>query len=307
MRSITLGLILLLALIATVSSASVSDSSSSRVSESSSVSSYSPALQTIGRLKQRVEEAARAVIQAKKNDKKTTGKDSKKQTKKDKKNAKTVMKLVDASKGQNVQVAGVTGSPVFSCIIETLHPTQAAVGYIAVKQKRETIQKKIKKDQFDDYLKEKPIPVVLGPSDTFYLIDHHHLSRALYEEKIKHGLCTQLVDWSSKSVSDFWKAMDEKKWVFLNDETGKPIQPSQLPNHVAKLVDNPYRSLAGSVREAGGYIQTSTPFAEFFWADFFRKYFTVDEVNKKFEKTVKKAVELAKTTPAKGLPGYAGL
>ncbi len=41
-----------------------------------------------------------------------------------------------------------------------------------------------------------------------------------------------------------------------------------LPKTVAKLVDDPFRSLAGELRRAGGYAKDAEPFSEFLWADF---------------------------------------
>jgi hypothetical protein len=39
---------------------------------------------------------------------------------------------------------------------------------------------------------------------------------------------------------------------------------------VRGLTDDPYRSLAGAVREAKAFDKSNKPFAEFLWANFFR-------------------------------------
>ena len=38
-----------------------------------------------------------------------------------------------------------------------------------------------------------------------------------------------------------------------------------------QLKDDPFRSLAGELRRAGGFAKETTPFSEFLWADFFRR------------------------------------
>jgi len=37
---------------------------------------------------------------------------------------------------------------------------------------------------------------------------------------------------------------------------------------ISDLVDDPYRSLAGGLRQAGGFAKDTTPFSEFIWVDF---------------------------------------
>jgi hypothetical protein len=44
-----------------------------------------------------------------------------------------------------------------------------------------------------------------------------------------------------------------------------------LPKTVAGLIDDPFRSLAGELRRAGGFAKDTTPFSEFLWTDFLRR------------------------------------
>ena len=44
-----------------------------------------------------------------------------------------------------------------------------------------------------------------------------------------------------------------------------------IPKSVTGLVDDPFRSLAGELRRAGGFAKDTTPFSEFLWADFLRR------------------------------------
>ena len=68
--------------------------------------------------------------------------------------------------------------------IEDLRPTQMTVGIREVEEKRKRwrAESKMKGEEF---LGKHMIPVVLGPKDRHYVIDHHHLARALHDEGVK--------------------------------------------------------------------------------------------------------------------------
>ena len=63
--------------------------------------------------------------------------------------------------------------------------------------------------------------------------------------------------------------MDFRGWTHPYDGKGRRRPYADLPKAVTGLVDDPYRSLAGVLRNDGGFAKDSTPFAEFLWADFF--------------------------------------
>ena len=71
------------------------------------------------------------------------------------------------------------------------------------------------------------------------------------------------------------------------------------------LEDDPYRSLAGFVREGGGFQKTLTPYAEFLWADFYRTRIALKLVKKNFARALQQAKRLATSADASALPGYA--
>jgi hypothetical protein len=79
-----------------------------------------------------------------------------------------------------------------------------------------------------------------------------------------------------------------------------------MPEHIWDLEDDEFRSLSASVRDAGGYEKTSVPLEEFRWADFFRRTLPSPGDDADFASVVKKAVELAKSKSASGLPCYIG-
>lgn len=105
----------------------------------------------------------------------------------------------------------------------------------------------------------------------------------------------------------FYAFMDRRNWLHPYDAHGRRREWRDLPGHVRDLEDDPYRSLAGEVRRAGGYAKMPTPYTEFHWADFFRDRFEPDELDKgSFDKSLNKAMKLARSGDAAYLPGFAG-
>ena len=76
-----------------------------------------------------------------------------------------------------------------SVAIADLRPTQMTVGVREVKEKRKRWRDESKK-KGAEFLGKHMIPVVLGPEDRHYVIDHHHLARALHDEGIENVLVT---------------------------------------------------------------------------------------------------------------------
>jgi len=113
-------------------------------------------------------------------------------------------------------------------------------------------------------------------------------------------------DFSKVPIAQFWPKMAAAQWVHPIDQVGKPRPFEDIPNHLEKLIDDPYRSLAGYVRDAGGFTKTPTAFAEFLWADFFRPRVTIGPTRTEFEQCVAAALKLARSSEAAHLPGYNG-
>jgi len=69
--------------------------------------------------------------------------------------------------------------------IADLRPTQITVGMREVEVKRNAWRRK-EGDKAAEFLGRHTIPVILGPKDHHYVIDHHHLIRALLEEGVSN-------------------------------------------------------------------------------------------------------------------------
>jgi hypothetical protein len=190
--------------------------------------------------------------------------------------------------------------------IAELRPTQITVGLREVMEKRkkwrETGNKKGGK-----FLGEHMIPVILGPKKRHYVIDHHHLARALHDEGVKEVAVTVVADLSRLDGGDaFWTVMDNRSWMHPFDEHGARRHYKDIPKSVTAMVDDPFRSLAGELRRAGGYAKDTTPFSEFLWADFLRRRMKRKAVERDFDRAIERALQLAKSIDADYLPGWCG-
>jgi hypothetical protein len=188
-------------------------------------------------------------------------------------------------------------------IIQNVHPTQLTVGMIEVQDKKKRLASLIPEEQ-RDFMQAHPMPAVKGPQGRLFITDHHHLGRAALEAGVKTGFFLTEADLSSRGMGDFWKQMDKNLWVHPLDQNGVRHNYSAIPEHLNELVDDIYRSVAGYVRDAGGYDKTPTAFAEFVWADFFRRSIPTELVHADFHAAVQSAVPLAQSHLAKGLPGF---
>jgi hypothetical protein len=187
-----------------------------------------------------------------------------------------------------------------------LRPTQMTVGMREVKEKRQRWRERKSKKKQGEFVGQHMIPVVLGPDKRYYVVDHHHLARALHDEGVKDILVTVIGDLSMVERDAFWGVMDNKRWVYPYDAKGERRQFKDLPKSVEHLKDDPFRSLAGELRRAGGFAKDTTPFSEFLWADFLRRQIQRKTVEDHFTKAMEKALELAKGDGAVYLPGWCG-
>ena len=190
--------------------------------------------------------------------------------------------------------------------ILSLRPTQMTVGMREVKEKRKRWREHKSKRKQAEALGDHMIPVVLGPDQHHYVIDHHHLARALHEEGVKDILVSVVADLTMVDKEAFWGVLDNHRWVYPYDARGVRHHFNDIPKSIAKLKDDPFRSLAGELRRAGGYAKDITPFSEFLWADLLRRRLSRKDVEGDFEKAMEKALVLAKSPDAIYLPGWCG-
>lgn len=189
--------------------------------------------------------------------------------------------------------------------VAALRPTQVTVGIAEVAKKRAEWHTLGKKDRHKR-LKQQWFPSVLGPKGRYYITDHHHLGLALLEEGIESAWVTVQRDYSWLDMDQFWRVMDFHQLAHPYDEQGKRLDFSAIPKTVTQLRNDPYRSLAGFVREAGGYAKDTTPYTEFLWADFFRPHISVELILNAQDQAIEQATGLARGVEARYLPGWIG-
>ena len=190
--------------------------------------------------------------------------------------------------------------------IEKLHPTQLTVGRVEVEIKRKewaNLGRKARAEALANHW----FPGVCGPDGKHYITDHHHFGLALLEEGVKKASLLVLKDLSWLNPREFWTAMEINHWVHPYDKRGVRRRYVDIPRHLTKLEDDPYRSLAGEVRRAGGYAKDAEPFTEFLWADYLRSRVAAAVVRQHFQRAVDIAFNLARGEEARYLPGWTGV
>jgi hypothetical protein len=189
--------------------------------------------------------------------------------------------------------------------LASLRPTQMTVGLREVALKRHQ-WRNIADKKGPEFLGSHMIPVVIGPKQQYWLIDHHHLGRALLDEGVEHVLVSIVARLDGLDKHSFLTFMDNRNWLHTFDRHGDRRDYADLPRKLGKMADDPYRSLAGEVRRAGGYAKTITPYSEFLWADFFRRQISDKMIEGDFEASVVRALKLAHGKRAAYLPGWCG-
>lgn len=189
--------------------------------------------------------------------------------------------------------------------LKRLRPTQLTVGYAEVELKARQwarLGKKKRKIEIERHV----FPAVLGPGHDYFIVDHHHLGIALIEEGIEEVSVAVLDDLSWLEPAVFWRTMEYRSWAHPYDSRGNRRGYGDIPQRLTQLEDDPYRSLAGLVRGAGGFAKDQAPFVEFLWADFFRQHVAASTIKKDPRRATREGLRLARSKPARYLPGWSG-
>jgi hypothetical protein len=194
--------------------------------------------------------------------------------------------------------------------ILNLRPTQFAVGMLEVDEKINLVRKYGKK-QLQVYIDDNPVPVVAGPDKNLYVVDHHHFLVVCYHLGVKKVRIDIVKDLSKREMTyaQFWKWMFKSRHAYPFCQFGEgPRKALYLPKDIRGLADDPYRSIAWFVRKAGAFENSDRNFAEFKWANFFRKLRLLDRTGLVgLPGALVKAVALAQSPAAKNLPGFGKL
>ena len=187
--------------------------------------------------------------------------------------------------------------------IADLRPTQLTLGLAEVDERAAKLGEMTPADR-EAYLQHKAIPHVLGPEKQIYMVDHHHLARALWKLKIPEAvLGDRLADWSDLETKAFWQTMEKRGYCWPIDAEGNRRPYAAIPASIAALTDNVWRTLARSLR-GKAFEDHNTPFQEFMWGDYFRTFMSRRLLEQDYKLAVELAAKLARLGEAQDLPGF---
>jgi hypothetical protein len=190
--------------------------------------------------------------------------------------------------------------------VEELRPTQMTVGFREVEIKRREWHAADEEARLK-ILRRHVVPAVVGPKGRHYIVDHHHFTKALLDEKAPALSVYVIADLQLLEKDEFWSFLDNSDWCHAYDAEGKRRELSDIPKNLSELADDPFRSLVGALIRAGGCAKSEKPFFEFLWADFLRRRIKTQLVEKDFDTALKEALKLAKSGAAAALPGWSGV
>lgn len=177
--------------------------------------------------------------------------------------------------------------------LSELRPTQVTVGYDEVAFKRRQWVERADEENCR-FIFEHHFPAVQGPSSYYYIVDGHHLGRALLEEGVGTVWLSLIENMSHLDETEFWRVMNSRRLIYSYDALGRRRDFAEMPKALSELTDDPFRGLAARVRRSGEHEKDSTPFAEFQWAESFRNYISLPALRTYPERALECAKELVR-------------
>ena len=200
-----------------------------------------------------------------------------------------------------------TRDPILKPIpILSLRPTQMTVGMREVKEKRKRWREQKSEKKRAELLGKHMIPVVLGPDEHYYVVDHHHLARALHDEGVKDILVTVIGDLTMVDREAFWGVMDTQAMGLSLRRQGRA---AALQGHAeigsrphGRSVPQPRRRIAPHRRLRQGHHAVQ----RILWADFLRRKISRKSVEEISTRRSRRRWRCAKSKDAVYLPGWCG-
>jgi hypothetical protein len=177
--------------------------------------------------------------------------------------------------------------------LDELRPTQVTIGYDEVAFKRRQWVERTDEEK-RRFIFEHRFPAVQGPSSCYYVVDGHHLGRALLEERVGAVRLCLIENMSHLDETEFWRVMNWRRLIYPYDALGRRRDFAEMPKALSELTDDPFRGLAARVRRTGEHEKDSAPFAEFQWAECFRNYITLPALRTYPERALECAKKLVR-------------
>jgi pimeloyl-ACP methyl ester carboxylesterase len=128
-----------------------------------------------------------------------------------------------------------------------------------------------------------------------------------HPERVARLVLTNVVAYDSWPIDDMI-ALGNPNW-----RNKSPRTRQDLPTSVKDLSNDPFRSLAGGVRESCGFKKSASTedYLEFKWADYLRAHWartgiSTKDIDTNFDSATNAALRLAAQKDAADLPGYTG-
>src|SRR5271166_5610391 len=119
--------------------------------------------------------------------------------------------------------------------IGELRPTQITVGMTEVETRAKRLKQQADGD-LEKFLRKHVIPVVKGPKEALYVIDHHHLCRALLLAGGEEVLVTVVLNLARlEEEYAFWVFLDNTGLVHPFDADGKRCDYAEIPASIMKM------------------------------------------------------------------------
>jgi len=105
--------------------------------------------------------------------------------------------------------------------VAELRPTQMTVGFREVEIKRRQ-WREADEDARAKLLRRHVVPAVVGPKGRYYIVDHHHFTKALLDEKAPLIAIYIVADLEDLAKDEFWAFLDNSDWCHAYDADGNP-------------------------------------------------------------------------------------
>ena len=102
-------------------------------------------------------------------------------------------------------MVAIAGTSLQRVRVGQLRPTQMTVGMREVRRKRDDWHRSGKK-LGENFIQSHMVPAIVGPKERFYIVDHHHLARALHDEGVDEVLVVVLAKLDRLKKQQFWIA-----------------------------------------------------------------------------------------------------
>lgn len=190
--------------------------------------------------------------------------------------------------------------------VAALQPTQMCVGLAEVRNRQVDFSQESSEER-RRYLGGKPVPLVRSREGQLWMVDRHHRLRALVELDPRAIAFGYVVHESSGfSRSEVLRDLQERGWLYLFDGRGQgPLAPTDLPERLLDLQDDPYRSLVWKLKKEG-LIEAAPliPFHEFRWGAWLRTRALPPFSSSQLEPALPAARALVRSAAAASLAGW---